>query len=87
MSIYEQFIARLIAANDETQTEARHRELEIELYAWKDGVRAAFNYLGRKEPDLNGDFYYMDLGIDRPMCCGLFLNWEHKPEIEKELEK
>ena len=22
------------------------------------------------------DMYYIDKGIDRPMCCGIFLDWE-----------
>lgn len=78
VSLYEILIARLVDVNNENQTEALHRQLEIELYAWKDGVRAACRCFGRPEPDLNGDYYYIDLGIDRPMCCGVFLDWKCK---------
>lgn len=24
------------------------------------------------------DYYYLDQGIDRPMCCGVFLDWKEK---------
>lgn len=75
--LYDEFLRRLIAVNDETKTEAEHKRLELELYAWKEGVHDATGYR------FNGDYYYIDK-IDagemeeRPMCCGVFLDWEHK---------
>lgn len=80
MSIYEQFIAMLEVVNDETISEIEHELAYIKLQSWKDGVRAACRYFGRREPELNGDYHYMDLGIGRPMCCGAFLDWKHKPK-------
>ena len=63
-------IARVIAVNEAT-TEAEHTRLDRELHAFRDGMRAAG---GR--PDLMGcDWYYLEQDIDRPMCCGVWLDW------------
>ena len=74
-NLYDKFIAKLVEVNDETKTVAEHRHLEIAFNAWKEGVKDAG---GR---DFNGDYYYIakiDAGDmrDRPMCCGVFLDWE-----------
>ena len=29
---------------------------------------------------MRADMHYMNLGIDRPMCCGVFLDWEAEHE-------
>lgn len=77
--LYDEYIKRLIEVNDETKTEAQHRELGLIFYGWKQGVEDATGHR------FNGDHYYIDK-IDkgemeeRPMCCGQFLDWQHKPE-------
>lgn len=63
-------IARVIAVNEAT-TVAEHTRLDRELRAFRDGMRAA-----GVEPKLMAcDWYYLDQGIDRPMCCGVWLDW------------
>ena len=82
MKIYDRFIELLIEANDESVTHYEHIRRVDFLYGWKHGVEEARKSAGLIEVYLNGDHYYMDLGIDRPMCCGLFLDWGvSKPEV------
>lgn len=69
-----EYITRLEAANDETKSAETHRVLVDQLNAWLDGVRDATGYF------FNGDYHYFELGIDRSMCCGQFLDWKHHPE-------
>jgi len=71
-SLYDKYIELLIEVNDENKSKPEHRQLEIEFCAWKQGVEDA---TGRR---FNGDYYYIDKGINRPMCCGSFLDWESK---------
>ena len=61
------------AVNNAT-TETAHREAQVYLQGFREGMRDA-----GLEPDLIGcDMYYIDKGIDRPMCCGVFLDWSAK---------
>jgi hypothetical protein len=63
-------IARVEAVNNAT-TEVEHRLREAELRAFRDGMRAA-----GVEPDLMGcDWHYIEQGVERPMCCGVWLDW------------
>jgi len=70
--LYDEFIRRLIEVNDETKTPEEHQRLTVELRAWEQGVEDATGFR------FNGDYYYIGLGINRPMCTGLFLDWEHR---------
>ena len=72
MRLYDEYIRQLTEVNDETKTEEEHRILRIKLNAWKQGVEDASGYR------FNGDNYYIALGVDRPMCCGEFLDWVSK---------
>ena len=67
--LYDEYIKHLIAVNDETKSEDEHRLLKEWLRGWQRGVEDASGHR------FNGDYYYMDLGVDRPMCCGEFLDW------------
>ena len=71
-SLYDKYIVRLIQVNNEGNTEAEHTRLQIDFYGWKQGVEDA---IGKR---FNGDYYYINQGIDRPMCSGEFLDWESK---------
>jgi hypothetical protein len=67
----------LVEVNDETKTEVEHKRLELILHAWKEGVEDASGHR------FNGDFYYIEKieageMVERPMCCGVFLDWAHK---------
>lgn len=73
--LYDEFIRRLLVVNDESKTETEHQIAYWELMGWKQGVEDARDF------KFNGDYYYIDL-IDkgemkeRPMCCGVFLDWK-----------
>jgi len=76
-TLYEQFIEKLVAVNDETKREIEHNRLKAEFRGWKEGVNAAIGV------HFNGDYYYIGLEEKgevkaRPMCCGEFLDWEAK---------
>lgn len=70
MTLYEKFIELLLSVNDESVSEKEHRERKLFFDGWKKGVRDA------ADRHFNGDYYYLDLGIDRLMCCGEFLDWK-----------
>ena len=70
--LYEKYIELLLDVNDEGNSEAEHKRLQIEFYGWKQGIEDAAGQ------HFNGDYYYIDRGIDRPMCCGEFLDWKSK---------
>jgi hypothetical protein len=74
MGLYDEYIKRLIAVNDETKTENEHQLLKAEFRGWQQGIEDATGYR------FNGDYYYIEQGIDRPMCCGEFLDWKSKQE-------
>jgi len=80
--LYDEFFRRLIEVNDETRTEEEHRRSLIEFGGWKQGIDDA---LGVK---FNGDYFYIDKFDsgemqERPICCGVFLDWESQIKEEK----
>ena len=70
--LYDEYIKRLVQVNDETVDEETHNSLLTELRGWQQGV---YDSTGHR---FNGDYYYMEKGIDRPMCAGVFLDWGSK---------
>ena len=71
MDIREKHIAMVEAVNNAT-TRDEHERAESAL----GGFRAACDILipgnwFRMEADL----HYMDQGVDRPLCCGVFCDW------------
>lgn len=61
------------------RTEEEHERAYHLLNAWREGVTDAAASVGRQLFSLmDGDHHYMDQGINRPMCCGVWLDW--KPE-------
>jgi hypothetical protein len=75
-NLYAEYIRRLLEVNDESKTEAEHRIIDANFEGWKQGIEDA---TGRR---FNGDYYYIDLfsrGMpERPLCCGVFLDWKPK---------
>jgi hypothetical protein len=64
----------LVEAVNNAKTQREHDLAEAKL----EGFRAACEcYVGRNIGALlmDCDRYYMAKGIDRPMCCGVFLDW------------
>ena len=79
-SLYSAYLRKLIQVNDESKTEMEHAMLKCELRAWKEGVKDASG------ASFNGDYYYIEKinsgeMIERPMCCGEFLDWESKADL------
>jgi len=69
-SIHDQHI-RLVRAVNEAPDAVSHQQADHYLTGWRDGVRAAGIVL-----DLLGmDLHYMNAGVNRPMCCGIWLDW------------
>ena len=71
-SLYDKYIELLIEVNNEENTEETHVRLRAELYGWRNGIEDATGIR------FNGDYYYNGKDINRPMCCGEFLDWESK---------
>jgi hypothetical protein len=70
----------LIDAVNNSQTELQHQLAEARLGGFREGLR-----IGGYEPDLiAADMHYLDQGIDRPMCCGVFLDWKPAKQITGE---
>ncbi len=81
--IYKEYIRRLERVNDETVPETEHYLRCAELDAWIKGVRHGAG----QDLFFNGDYYYLDKAAageihERPMCCGVFLDWEYKGDAE-----
>lgn len=58
------------AVNEATTHDERQRALWY-LDGWREGRRSA----GRPVDLMEGDLYYIEAGIERPMCCGVWLDW------------
>lgn len=72
--------ARLLDAVNHAKTEREHREAEATLDGWRMGFRDA----GRNVDLCGADLYYLDQDIDRPMCCGVWLDWTPAPVTDTE---
>lgn len=68
--LWAEYIRLLETANDESRNLRQHQDAVCTLRAWLAGVHAATG------KNFNGDYHYINLGIDRPMCVGQFLDWK-----------
>jgi len=80
--LYDEYIRRLLEVNDETQTESEHYRLQVAFFGWTQGIEDAAGHR------FNGDYYYIELidsgeMEDRPLCCGVFLDWVSKAGREE----
>ena len=83
--LYDEYIRRLLEVNDESKTEDEHRLIVQNFRGWVQGVEDAADYR------FNGDYYYIalfDSGkmSERPVCCGVFLDWKHKDAPQNTVE-
>jgi len=63
----------LVEAVNAAESEVDHRIAEARLR----GFREAAGALGRDYGmHIAADLHYIDQGIDRPMCAGVFLDWQ-----------
>jgi len=75
-TLHEKHILRIELVNRST-TEAEHSTRERDLRNWRAGVEDA----GSKLDLCAADWYYLDQGIDRPMCYGVWLDWSEANAI------
>ena len=79
--LYDEYIRRLLEVNDESKTEKEHELIVSNFRGWLQGIEDVSNYR------FNGDYYYIDLFDsgkmpERPICCGMFLDWKHNIKTE-----
>lgn len=60
-----------VDAVNSADSEIQHTLAERELY----GFRRALEALNINQL-MECDWHYLNKGIDRPMCCGVFLDWQ-----------
>lgn len=70
MSLREKHIQLVESVNNST-TEAEHHDAQLRLGWWREGVMDADVNLSL----MAADMHYLNQGIDRPMCCGVWLDW------------
>jgi len=71
MTINEKHILHIEAVNN-SKTVEEHASNDLYLTAWKTGARDAGGHINLSAADM----FYIDQGIDRPMCCGVWLDLE-----------
>ena len=62
---------QLVEAVNNSKTQREHDRNGDTL----NGFREALEALHIRQL-MDCDYYYLDQGVDRPMCCGVFLDWE-----------
>lgn len=63
----------LVDAVNEAKTERAHSDAQMILRGWREGMADA----GRPVELCHADLEQFDRGFtERPMCCGVFLDWE-----------
>lgn len=67
----------LVEAVNNATTEIEHSIADAKLHGFRLGLRHA----GAKLNLADCDMFYIDQGIDRPMCCGVFLDWEPSKRV------
>jgi len=63
---------KLVENVNNSITEWDHTLNLLYLRAWRDGVEDS----GRKLRLMDCDMLYIEKGVDRPMCCGVWLDWK-----------
>jgi hypothetical protein len=62
---------KLVEAVNNSKTESEHYANNRQLK----GFREALDIMKINQL-MDCDWHYINQGIDRPMCCGVFLDWE-----------
>lgn len=77
MDIVDKHI-ELIAAVNNAKTEEQHRTCEIYLRAWRDGVaaKAGVDHWMDAMDWMHADLHHEGADAERPMCLGVFLDWQ-----------
>ena len=64
----------LVEMVNSADSEYQHQRQETYLHGFREALR-----LMNVNQIMDCDYHYMDKGIDRPMCGGVFLDW--KPAV------
>jgi hypothetical protein len=78
MTWRERHIA-LVEAVNAAKTEREHQIAEARLNGFHEAIRAVFSGEVMGAAIMDADWHYMNQHIDRPMCGGVFLDWEPAP--------
>lgn len=79
MDLHEKHM-QLVDAVNRTKTDSEHLVALHALHHWRDGVKDA----GVRLDLMAADLEQFDRGFEhRPMCCGVFLDWEPSAQVEK----
>lgn len=70
MDVYDEHI-RLVEAVNQSKTTEDHMKNFLALEKFRDSYRDCAEFGSML---MACDNYYLDQGIDRPMCCGVFLD-------------
>jgi hypothetical protein len=62
----------LVEQVNNAKDEREHSARQFYLDGWRDGLFSA----GVNLSLMAADQHYLDQGVDRPMCCGVFLDWQ-----------
>ena len=63
----------LVHAVNAATTKEEHQIAEARLRGFREAAEAIGQNVGLMM--MAADMHYIDQGIDRPMCCGVFLDW------------
>lgn len=72
--LYEKHM-ELVQAVNNAKTVEEHSHAEQYLRGWREGVTASDGYMRL----MDADNFYLEQGIERPMCCGVWLDWKPEP--------
>lgn len=75
MTLQEKHI-ELVEAVNNAKTLVEHQTAETRLRGFRDALEAYRTDAGYGQMLMDCDMHYIRQGIDRPMCCGVFSDWE-----------
>ena len=78
-NVRQRYCALVDMANN-SKTRSEHYEWKLRLNGFLDGVTAFGGNTGHLI--MHGDEVQMSRGVDRPMCGGLWLDWEPQADID-----
>ena len=82
MTISERHIEMVRAVN-EAKTGYENSRARWILYGFREAVTTILGGVRSGELVIDADLYYLNQGIDRPMCGGVWLDWKPAPDAEK----
>lgn len=77
MNIHDRQIELLKRVNS-ARTEREHNDARDHLHAWRQGVGDALEWSDSRRGRflMEADEHYLNQGVERDMCAGVWLDWE-----------